>query len=267
MDIKLIKLKMSIMSLINMINLFINLLIYLLLILYMIKNKEIYLIRHGETDYNLSNMSQGAEFNSKLNKNGINQAKLTGKYLKNFRMKDKLFDLIISSPLNRAYNTANIIADEINFNNNVIKLDCLNEAKLGKISGKDKYENFYKKYIEMKNNIIKKIKDPIKFFNYDIDKYLKKNLDDKIETNKELKTRINEIIKYINECKYEKIIIVSHSKLLSYFINKIFNINYSPEYKLIDKGNCWISYITYKNGKYKMKSPINNLHLEIKYEN
>lgn len=63
---------------------------------------KIYLLRHGETDWNKKKrMSCNNE--AKLNETGFNQAKRAGKFLA-----DKDYDLVISSPYERAKLTAEI---------------------------------------------------------------------------------------------------------------------------------------------------------------
>ena len=104
--------------------------------------KEIYFIRHGETEYNKIKINQGSKIDSILNDTGIKQSKLTGKYLNEFRQKDNFFDCIISSNLKRAYQTANIIADEIDYKEKIIKQDILKEVDNGKLSGLDKNSEF-----------------------------------------------------------------------------------------------------------------------------
>ena len=63
----------------------------------------LYMIRHGETVWNSMGRLQGREDIS-LNENGIRLAKITGEQLK-----DVPFDLAISSPLQRAYVTAELV--------------------------------------------------------------------------------------------------------------------------------------------------------------
>ncbi|MCI8598739.1 MAG: histidine phosphatase family protein [Lachnospiraceae bacterium] len=63
----------------------------------------IYIIRHGETDWNTKRLLQGAT-DIPLNENGIEVARLTAKGLE-----DVDFDLIFTSPLKRAKETAEII--------------------------------------------------------------------------------------------------------------------------------------------------------------
>lgn len=82
---------------------------------------EVYFVRHGETEWNRLGLGQGAENDIELNDTGRSQAMKLGNYLKNNRL-DKPFDIIISSPLKRALETAQIIAKIINFDINNIQL-------------------------------------------------------------------------------------------------------------------------------------------------
>ena len=66
---------------------------------------RIYLVRHGETLLNQNHCYYGV-MNAVLSEKGIRQAKQTGEILKEAR-----FDYIFSSPLVRAYNTAQLILD------------------------------------------------------------------------------------------------------------------------------------------------------------
>ena len=63
----------------------------------------IYLIRHGETDWNTKRLLQGA-IDIPLNQNGIEVAEITAEALK-----DVPFDVIYTSPLGRAKQTAEIL--------------------------------------------------------------------------------------------------------------------------------------------------------------
>ena len=64
----------------------------------------IYLVRHGETDWNIKNILQG-HTDTQLNANGIKQSESLAKKLKNIS-----FDMVFSSDLVRAKRTAEIIA-------------------------------------------------------------------------------------------------------------------------------------------------------------
>lgn len=68
---------------------------------------RICLIRHGETDWNVRGIIQGLT-DTELNERGVKQAQKCAEYLSNEK-----WDAVISSPLNRAKQTAKIIADQL----------------------------------------------------------------------------------------------------------------------------------------------------------
>lgn len=89
---------------------------------------SIYLIRHGQTDWNIEHRFQGRE-DIELNETGRRQAKETGLALE----KDN-FSAIISSPLKRAKETAEIIAQHLGIDD-VIVDEGIIERDLGLLSG------------------------------------------------------------------------------------------------------------------------------------
>ena len=84
----------------------------------------IYIVRHGQTDWNLEGRTQGHKDIS-LNDTGINQAKVLKE-----KLKDIKFDKVFSSPLKRAYETATIITSD-----NIIKDNRLMERCGGELEG------------------------------------------------------------------------------------------------------------------------------------
>ena len=64
---------------------------------------KLYIIRHGETAWNVEGRLQG-QTDTELNENGVRLAKVTAEGLKNIP-----FDLGISSPLRRAKHTAELV--------------------------------------------------------------------------------------------------------------------------------------------------------------
>lgn len=93
----------------------------------------IYLVRHGETEWNVKRLMQG-HGDSSLTKNGIKQAKEAANKLKSVH-----FDEVFSSDLGRAHSTAKIIIQERKL---AIKTTAfLREKNLGKYDGRD-YEVF-----------------------------------------------------------------------------------------------------------------------------
>ena len=92
---------------------------------------EICIIRHGQTDWNKRTLIQGT-INNRLNENGKEQARLIGEYLKN---NDSNWDIIISSPLARAYETASIIREKINKDINLVANVDFIEREFGEAEG------------------------------------------------------------------------------------------------------------------------------------
>lgn len=89
----------------------------------------IYIVRHGQTDWNVEGRNQGRT-DIELNETGIKQAEETAK-----KLADKKFDIVFCSPLKRAYKTAQIIT-----NNDIILDERLLERCNGDLEGKLKPE-------------------------------------------------------------------------------------------------------------------------------
>ena len=89
-------------------------------------------LRHGQTDYNAKKFTQGHS-NVSLNEKGINQSILAGKALSNIS-----FDVIYSSDLNRAFETATKVVEK----SNVLKqpVDIIPEVLLREMAH-GKFEN------------------------------------------------------------------------------------------------------------------------------
>lgn len=87
---------------------------------------NIYILRHGQTNYNVEGKFQG-QVDVELNETGIKQAYQTKQLLNNIN-----FDVVISSPLKRAIKTAQIVTDktDIKIDNRVI------ERSFGTLEGK-----------------------------------------------------------------------------------------------------------------------------------
>lgn len=90
---------------------------------------KLYLIRHGQTDWNLKGKIQGS-YDSDLNENGIEQAKILSKNILEFNYK---ISKIYSSKQKRALRTAQILSEIVNVD--YIPLKGLEEINLGEWEG------------------------------------------------------------------------------------------------------------------------------------
>lgn len=114
-------------------------------------NKEnycnLYIVRHGETEWNVKNIIQG-QSNSNLTEKGIEQAKKTGGELK-----DVNFDAIFSSDSTRAHNTAEIIKLDREL---IIETShLLRERNFGKFEGKhgDEFMEAFREKLKEKETL------------------------------------------------------------------------------------------------------------------
>ncbi len=89
---------------------------------------KIYLIRHGQTDWNLEGRFQGRE-DIPLNEQGIRQAKECGDAISH-----ENFKAVIMSPLSRAVKTAEIIAESVAVHQ-IITEEAITERDFSKVSG------------------------------------------------------------------------------------------------------------------------------------
>lgn len=94
----------------------------------------IYVLRHGQTNYNLEGKFQG-QVDVPLNALGIAQAKEVGKSLFNVQ-----FNLVFSSPLTRALQTARYAT-----NQNIIEDNRIIERSFGLLEGKKSINDYEEK--------------------------------------------------------------------------------------------------------------------------
>lgn len=93
--------------------------------------KKLYFIRHGQSEMNTRNLWAGVT-NTPLTDEGRRQAKAAG-----YAAKDLGIDLIVSSPLVRAHETAKIVAKEIGYPGEKILINSLLiERNFGELEGK-----------------------------------------------------------------------------------------------------------------------------------
>ncbi|WP_045027873.1 histidine phosphatase family protein [Draconibacterium sediminis] len=162
---------------------------------------EITIIRHGETVWNRQKRIQGQR-NSKLSENGITQAELVAEALGK-----REFDVLISSDLQRAVETANIINKQLvlphEYNAN------LRERSFGIFEGKnfaeieEKYPEEYRRYKERDPGFVVPGGESIEQM---------------------YKRVISEIEAIALKFKDQKVLIVAHGLVLEMMMYKTFNL-------------------------------------------
>jgi len=160
---------------------------------------KIYIVRHGETEWNVKKLMQGWK-DSPLTENGIRNAENLSKRLKNIN-----FDYIFSSPSYRAQKTAEIIAGN---RARITVEDDLKEMGFGSWEGAKK-ELLEKNY-------------PEEIYNFWNKPDLYKPVDG--ETFDEIFVRVNRIIDKILGYNCDNILIVSHTVFIRVLFLIIKNI-------------------------------------------
>lgn len=182
---------------------------------------KIIIVRHGETKENVAEVIQGQSHGT-LSKAGLEQAKKVGDRLKNEKI-----DVIYTSDLKRALNTAK----EIHKHHPkipLIKRKEIREMDYGNLQGKQKEEINY--YYHKEN-------DP---------DYFKKN---NVESFESVYNRVNKFLQEImKKHKEENMVIVSHAVTIKAIILVLNNKKYNEIETILKKKNAGIS--VFENGKF-----------------
>lgn len=161
---------------------------------------KIYITRHGETEWNKQRRFQGSK-NSELTEKGILGAELLSN-----RVEEIYLDCIISSPLKRAYHTAEIVRG--NKDIDIIKNEGFMEINLGDFEGMrwDEIE-------QMHGDILYRIKDDPFNVGYP-------NGENLMEFYNRVEKAIKEVI---DKCRNKSVLIVAHGgtiKCIESYIRK-----------------------------------------------
>lgn len=93
----------------------------------------IYFVRHGESEANERGIFASQKEDSPLNEKGREQAMITAQQIMSEGIK---IDRVVSSPLKRAFETAEIIAKELGFSTSKIVIDeGVTEYDMGSLTG------------------------------------------------------------------------------------------------------------------------------------
>ena len=187
---------------------------------------KICLVRHGETDWNKLGRLQGSS-DIPLNETGIMQASLAAQALK-----DKGYEIVITSPLTRAKQTAQIIADLNGLS--LIEMDAFKERCFGDAEGllKEEREQLY---------------PDNKFPN--------------LESYQDLAARLRNGLTEVTNLPYEQVIIVAHGTAINCILAIFSNFEIGSGKTVLL--NACTSIITYENEEWKIESYNDVSHLQV----
>lgn len=179
---------------------------------------KLILVRHGQTDINLERKLQGAKSDKSLNSTGVLQARGVRKVLKKENV-----DVLITSPLKRALETAEIINEKIK--KNIILEDLAIERDFGEL------ENYPVK------EFIKDFRGKEEFYYF---KY-------KSESRYALQERAYKLLhKLLNNYKGKTVILVSHAGLIKGILSVILDLPFNKIMEKIRVENCSITKINFQ---------------------
>ena len=192
---------------------------------------KLYIVRHGETEWNVIKRFQG-QLNTPLTEKGIKKLKETGKKLENV-----LFDEVYTSELGRTVASAEIILNENNgYKNNKLelqKLAELNEVYFGVWQGLT-YEEVFLKYPEEGNNYF-----------YNVKNYKAEKLEDALER------FLKGINKILDSHESGNILVVTHGTVFEMFMNYVANDSIFDIDERTLMGNGDYKVFSYKDGKFQ----------------
>lgn len=190
---------------------------------------QVYLLRHGETVGNVNGQYAGVT-DTPLTEKGKLQA--VDAYL---RFEQTKFDLVLSSPLSRALDTARVVSDQ-----KIIEIDELMEMNFGKFEGLT-YEEIEKKYPE------------------DVKEWIKSSKDYTFPNGESLKGFYEKIVKtyleILDTYKVDKLLIVAHSGVIKSILAHEISDSFD-HYWRYSVDNCKMAIIEY-TGKYHYLKALN----------
>ena len=197
---------------------------------------KLYIVRHGETEWNVIKRFQG-QLNTPLTEKGMEKLRKTGKKLENV-----LFDEVYTSELGRTVASAEIILNENNgYKNNKLelkKLAELNEVYFGVWQGLT-YEEVFLKYPEEGNNYFYNVK------NYKAENVEAEKLEDALER------FLKGINKILDSHESGNILVVTHGTVFEMFMNYVANDSIFDIDERTLMGNGDYKVFSYKDGKFQ----------------
>ena len=194
------------------------------------------LIRHGQSEWNALNQFTGWK-DPDLTAKGIEEAHNAGRIINNLKIN---FDLVFTSALIRAQNTAEIILKEINQPLSTIKNQALNERNYGDLAGLNK-DDARKRWGDEQVHIWRR--------SYDVPPPGGESLKDTGE--RVLPFFMKEILPQV--CKGKNVLVAAHGNSLRSLIKFLDNISDEDIVKLEIPTGAPIRYVINEDGSVKSK--------------
>ncbi len=189
--------------------------------------KNLYLLRHAQSEYNEKGIFQG-RLDSDLTPLGFVQARLVAQELA-----DKNIEIIYSSPQRRAYKTALVVGD-------LLGLDVLVDERIREMSFGDYEGKHFWTLMEEEGELLRA--------------WLSNPLKNPLPTQEDMesfKNRVESFLKYISEEKYREILIVAHGGTLHAITCLALGLGLENLWN-IHMDNTGITHLRYSHGKFEL---------------
>ncbi len=202
-----------------------------------VTKKQIYIIRHGQTDFNVRQVVQGRGVNSDLNDTGIRQAKLFFEAHKEIK-----FDVVYTSSLKRTWQTVDsFISKKIPH----IAVENLDEIDWGIFEGVEHHPDLQKTYYDI------------------INEWKLGNLTIKIEggeSAQDLADRLTPFVEELSASHHQTILVCTHGRTLRVLLCLLTNRPITNMDNFVHDNTC-LYHLEYDNEKYTLLKENDLTHL------
>ena len=200
--------------------------------------QKLYILRHGQTNYNLQKIVQGRGINSDLNETGLTQAKAFFEHYKHLP-----FCAIYASNLKRTYQT---IAHFETIGHEIKRFAELDEISWGDHEGRPLTPADKANYMQVKN---------------DWDKGLFHISTQNGESPLDVQKRLQDFLDYLHQQKHESTLICTHGRTSRILLCMLLNQSLH-EMDTHKHSNTSLAKLEWKNDKYELAFSGNVEHLE-----
>ncbi len=203
---------------------------------------HLFLVRHGETDFNRQGIVQGRGVNSPLNETGLAQAAMLAK-----RFAADPVDVIYSSPLRRALQTAQCVAQAIGFDEIPTDPD-LEEMSWGVFEGQSQSEELSSAFEEMKQ----------RWHDGEHDYAVENG-----ETLRQVQSRgVAAIDRIVEKSPGMRVLVVAHGRFLRILLATLLKEYGIPRMEELEHSNTGVNYLVHDGSDFRAKSLNCTNHLD-----
>ena len=202
---------------------------------------NLFLVRHGETEYNRRRIVQGRGVDVPLNETGVLQARALAKRIENHDI-----DVLVTSTLLRARQTAKIVAERVG-HKEIISLHDLEEMSWGKYEGHAQSQELKQAFDQMRTDWKNGIYDrPVEGG----------------ESLLDVRFRAVSAINYIvDRFEGSRVLIVAHGRLLRILIGTLLNDYGLERMEELEQPNTAFNHLVFAEGRYNALTLSSASHL------